>query len=197
MVEFAIGFADSMQPSGNALSNDGEHDRTSSGPPISIDGASTGPIRAPDDFFITYTKVDEEWAEWIAFWLETAGYRVVFQKWDFRPGENFALRMHQAAKTCKKTIMVLTAAYLEAQFTQPEWAARFAQDPTGVGRKLIPVRVESCSPDGLLKALTYLDLVGLEDELETAKRLLEGVRDGRNKPTVRPPFPVRCKDARA
>src|SRR5947207_2431701 len=99
----------------------------------------TTPVRAPDDFFITYTAVDESWAEWIAWWLESAGYQVVFQKWDFRPGQNFVLKMQEAAQTAKRTIMVLSDSYLEAQFTQPEWAARFAQDPTGVGRLLIPV----------------------------------------------------------
>ena len=154
-----------------------------------VDDCDEGLIRPPDDFFITYTGVDERWAEWIACWLEIAQYRVVFQKWDFRPGENFVLRMHHATQTARKTIMVLTSRYLEAQFTQPEWAARFAQDPTGLGRRLIPVRVQPCRPSGLLAALNYLDLVGIENELEAALTLLDGVRDGRNKPFTRPGFP--------
>jgi hypothetical protein len=44
-------------------------------------------------FFISYNKADKQWAEWIAWILEEAGYSVVIQAWDFRPGENFALRM--------------------------------------------------------------------------------------------------------
>jgi hypothetical protein len=48
-------------------------------------------------FFISYTRVDEEWAEWIAWCLEEdGGYHVVVQVWDFRPGNNFVLLMQQA-----------------------------------------------------------------------------------------------------
>src|SRR5687767_276546 len=113
------------------------------------------------DFFISYTAVDEKWAVWIAWWLELAGYRVLIQAWDFRPGDNFVLRMHHAARVANRTIIVLTPAFLEALFTQPEWAAAFSLDPTGSARKLVPVRVEACRPDGLLQQLVYLDLVGI------------------------------------
>jgi TIR domain len=37
------------------------------------------------DFFVSYTAADQEWAEWIAWQLEEAGYRTVLQAWDFRP----------------------------------------------------------------------------------------------------------------
>ena len=45
------------------------------------------------DFFISYTKTDKAWAEWIAWTLEAAGYSTVIQAWDFRPGSNFVLEM--------------------------------------------------------------------------------------------------------
>ena len=37
------------------------------------------------DFFISYNKADRQWAEWIAWELEEAGYTMVLQDWDFRP----------------------------------------------------------------------------------------------------------------
>jgi hypothetical protein len=55
----------------------------------------------------------------------------IIQAWDFRPGENFVLWMQQAAKQAITTIAVLSQDYLQASFTQPEWAAAFAQDPQG------------------------------------------------------------------
>jgi hypothetical protein len=51
---------------------------------------------ASTDFFISYAGADQVWAEWIADTLERAEYRTVLQKWDFRPGENFILRMDRA-----------------------------------------------------------------------------------------------------
>ena len=62
----------------------------------------------PRDFFISYTGVDEQVAEWIAWCLEDAGYSVFIQKWDFRPGHNFVLRMQEATVQSLKTIVVLS-----------------------------------------------------------------------------------------
>jgi hypothetical protein len=47
------------------------------------------------DFFISYTSADETWTEWIAWELEAAGYRVLIQAWDFRPGVNFVTAMQE------------------------------------------------------------------------------------------------------
>ena len=40
------------------------------------------------DFFISYSTLDEAWAEWIAWELESVGYDIMLQKWDFTPGKN-------------------------------------------------------------------------------------------------------------
>ena len=51
---------------------------------------------APKDFFISYNSKDRDWAEWIAWHLEEAGFRTVLQAWDFRTGSIFVLNMQQA-----------------------------------------------------------------------------------------------------
>jgi len=140
------------------------------------------------DFFISYNKADREWAEWIAWQLEEAGYTTVLQAWDFRPGSNFVLEMQRASAEAQRTIAVLSPDYLTALYTQPEWAAAFAQDPTGQKGTLLPVRVRKCDLKGLLPQIVYIDLVGL-DEAEAREQLLEGVKFGRAKPTKAPAFP--------
>src|SRR6266849_912235 len=101
------------------------------------------------DFFISYTSADRSWAEWIAWHLEDAGYTTVIQAWDFRPGSNFVLEMQKGAQEAERTIAVLSQNYLTARFTQHEWAAAFAQDPTGENGTLVPVRVADCELKGL------------------------------------------------
>ncbi len=139
------------------------------------------------DFFISYTGNDRTWAEWIAWVLEEAGYSVVIQAWDFRPGGNFVLDMQKATEA-NRTIAVLSSLYLQKPFPQSEWAAAFAQDPTSTNRKLIPVRVEDCNPTGLLGQIVYIDVFNC-DETEAQERLLTAVKDGRIKPEQRPMFP--------
>jgi hypothetical protein len=140
------------------------------------------------EFFISYTKSDQAWAEWIAFALEAHGHSCLIQAWDIRPGSNFVLEMQEAARKSKRTIIVLSPAYLRAAFPAPEWAAAFADDPQGLQRKLVPVRVEPCEPEGLLKSIVSIDLVGF-DEAKANAALLRGVKAGRAKPDAAPAFP--------
>ena len=146
---------------------------------------ATGP-----DFFISYTQADREWSEWIASTLEAAGYSTVLQAWDFSPGSNFVIEMQKAAASARHTIAVLSPDYLNSTHATPEWAAAFASDPTGEQRKLIPVQVRACEPEGLLKTIVFIKLVDLKKD-EAARALLKGIKGRRGVPTRPPGFPVR------
>jgi hypothetical protein len=140
------------------------------------------------DFFVSYTQADRVWAEWIAWELESAGYRVLIQAWDFRPGSNFVLEMQKSAAETDRTIAVVSQNYLDSMFAQPEWAAAFSRDPRGEARRLLLVRVEECNLSGLIQQLIYIDLVGLDEE-EARSALLSGVMPDRAKPISAPAFP--------
>jgi len=139
------------------------------------------------DFFISYTKADESWAEWIGFVLEEEGFTVAIQSWDFRPGSNFVLEMQRAAAEAKRTVMVLSPDCVKSQFTGSEWAAAFADDPQGLKRALIPVMVRICEVGGILKPLVHINLVGMS-EAQARARLLDGIQAKRAKPEKRPSF---------
>lgn len=147
------------------------------------------------DFFISYNRNDKHWAEWIAWVLEDEGYSVVLQAWDFRPGGNFILDMQRAAEETQKTIAILSNTYLASAFTQPEWAAAFADDPQSTKRKLIPVKVKECKPSGLLSQIVYVDLVGVS-EADAKGRLLTSLKE-RVKPETQPDFPGSAETVKA
>jgi hypothetical protein len=134
-----------------------------------------------DSFFISYTRNDLAWAEWIAFQLEAAGCKTILQAWDFRPGSNFVLQMHEALREAERVVAVLSPEYLSKPFPQAEWAAVIAEDPIGKGHRLVPVRVVDCDPEGLIHGLVYIDLVEL-DENSARERLLAGIKTQRAKP---------------
>lgn len=139
------------------------------------------------DFFISYSNVDRAWAEWIAWVLEEHGYSIIIQAWDFRPGDNFILDMQRASTETERTMMVLSDAYLNSLYTQPEWSSAFTQDPTSLMRKLLPVRVGPCQPRGMLASLVYVDLVNVTEAV--SEDLLVAALIERAKPTTRPTFP--------
>jgi tetratricopeptide (TPR) repeat protein len=103
--------------------------------------------------------------------------------------------MQQAAAEADVTVMVLSEAYLNAVYTQSEWAAAFAQDPEAKDRRLLPIRVAPCEPQGVLKALVYVDLMGIGDEAQAEHWLLDALKE-RAKPSTRPAFPQEARRRR-
>lgn len=143
---------------------------------------------ARTDFFVSYNQHDRGWAEWVAWQLETAGYVTLIQAWDFGPGSNFVIAMHTGLEASERVLLIVSNNYLKSKFGSAEWAAIFAKDPDGTRKRVLPVRVEDCSPDGLLKSIVYIDLVGMNEQ-SAAAALLDGVREGRQKPVRAPTFP--------
>ena len=93
------------------------------------------------DFFVSYTQADRVWAEWIAWELEEAGHRVLVQAWDFVPGSNWIQGMQEGVTRARRTIAVLSPAYLESEYGEAEWQAAWGKDPAARDRKLLVVRV--------------------------------------------------------
>lgn len=159
-----------------------------SGGPLPLAGNDALPLPGRADFFISYTRADRAWAEWIAWQLQEADYLPILQAWHFRPGHNFIDLMHKAIEKAKRIILVLSGAYLVSGFATAEWQAVFARDPIGQHGLLLPVRVEDVEPSGLLRGRIYIDLVGVRDEATAVATLLEGVRPPGPPPTP-PKFP--------
>ena len=128
-----------------------------------------------EDFFISYNKADKVWAEGLANWLDQSLYTTILQEQDFVPSTNFVVEMHNALKSASRMILVLSPDYLSAKFPLAEWTAQFATDPSCERGVMIPVRVRECTPDGLLRPIIYIDLVGLSEDI--ARRVfLEGIK---------------------
>ena len=130
------------------------------------------------DFFVSYTKSDLEYADWLVFTLEAADYKCVYQARDFVPGESFMEQMRHASKESRTTIALLSPEYLESEFAQMELDGALAADPRGKNGRLLPILVRKCEPDPLLTTRVWIDLVGC-DPSNAAKRLLSGVKASR------------------
>lgn len=115
-------------------------------------------------YFISFSSADIDWAEWISWQLEESGHTTVIQEWDFTPGANVSLKTDEAAAKADKVIAILSPDYLATLYAKPDWAAEFAEAVGGTEKKVIPVRIKDCSLEGPLKKISYIDLVGLNEE---------------------------------
>jgi len=143
------------------------------------------------DYFISYTQPDRPWAEWVAWELESHGFKVILQAWDFGIGSNWVDSMHTAMQDASTTIAILSSAYIESEYGTAEWQTAWRQDPLGRKRKLMFLRVEDCARPGLMGNIVSLDLFGQsKSQARQSLRVLSaGPLTSHSRPTKEPTFP--------
>lgn len=139
--------------------------------------------------FVSYSTADRRWAEWLAWRIEQGGSSATIQAWDFTPGSNFVVQMHQAIQEADRVVLVLSPDFLRSEFTTAEWTAALAGDPTGNSRRLLPVKVRPCRLEGLLGQVVHIDLVGAS-ESDAARMFDAALSNERLKPETQPSFPL-------
>jgi TolA-binding protein len=136
---------------------------------------------------ISYSKSDQQWAEWVAWQLEEDRYSTILQAWDFRPGSNALVEMHEAIKNASHVIAILSPSYLETIDSHPECTTAFKEDT------LLPVKVRACETTGIFASIIHVDLVGL-NEFAAREMLFQGLQSGRVKPIKAPIFPYEAEE---
>jgi formylglycine-generating enzyme required for sulfatase activity len=153
----------------------------------------TGSTDDKRDFFVSFNQADREWATWIAWVLEEAGYSVFFQDWGFKG--SFIEQMHQASLRTGRTLVVLSDNYLRSEYARSEAWAALARDPVGREDRAVTVKIGPIGDLGFFSHFAYLDLTN-STEADAERLLLERARKSldptyRPKPSTRPHFPGR------
>ena len=73
------------------------------------------------DAFISYSHADKQWVhEWLLRCLEDAGLHVCIDFRDFDVGVPSLVNMERAVDNSRHTLLVLTAAWVESEWTEFE-----------------------------------------------------------------------------
>ncbi|WP_261574561.1 toll/interleukin-1 receptor domain-containing protein [Frankia gtarii] len=165
-------------------------------PPVAPIVAEEPRTAAGWDFLVSAAEEDSSWGEWCAWQLEQQGYQVHLDTWDVVAGDHRVGRLDEAVSHSKRTLVILSEHYLASEKVRAEWQTAWAADPTGMKRRLIPVRVADYRPGAemrLLQGISYINLVGLGDDA-ARRTFVDGIRraiEGRYRPSQAPPFPGR------
>jgi len=110
------------------------------------------------DVFISYSHVDRAWVwDELLPRLEEAGLRVCIDDRDFEIGTPCLINMERAVDDSRHTLVVLTPAWVESQWTEFESLLTGTADPAGRRRKLIPLMLKPCKLPPRIAMLTYAD----------------------------------------
>lgn len=141
------------------------------------------------DVFISYSSQDKAWVRGeLLTRLEAAGLKVIIDFRDFRLGAPSINEMERAVTTSRKTLLVLTPAYLASQWAEFENLMLQTLDPANRALRLIPLLKERCDLPIRIGFLTYVDFTDSTEHDRAWQRLLGGL--GAPPPAASAPAPV-------
>ena len=133
------------------------------------------------DFFISYRGSDVTWAKWIAWELKQAGFEVIYQAADFRDGPLLVDQINHALASTHCTIAVISPDYFKSKWCEIEWQTAYTLAVSDPAYRLLLIVIKSSDLPPLLKARTWLELIGL-DEATARQKLLRSIQ-----PEAQPP----------
>lgn len=117
------------------------------------------------DIFVSYTKPDRQWAEWIGQRLQELGHTPHLHDWE--PVTDIAAWMEARIEKADFMLCVVSQEYLGAAFSA--WERRAAHWALTLGREdfLRVVAIEDCRYPVLLAPIRRCELYGLDEQAAT------------------------------
>lgn len=110
------------------------------------------------DVFISYKHADNEWVRnELLPRLEQAGLRVIIDYRDFEAGAPLITEMERAVLESRKTLLVLTPAYMESEWTEFESILVQTLNRGVHRRKILPIVLRRCEIPLRIRSLVYID----------------------------------------
>ena len=147
----------------------------------------TDEIEFTYDVFISYSSKDKDWVRGdLLKRLQAAGLRVCIDYQDFRPGAPSVKEMERAVLTSRKTLLILTPAYLNSAWTEFEALMLQTLDPANQNLRLIPLLKEKCDLPLRINYLNYIDFAQPDDLDFAWSRLLAALGTEQEAPSASP-----------
>src|SRR5947199_1925863 len=128
------------------------------------------------DVFISYSSRDREWVrKELLKELEAAGLRTFIDFRDFKPGAPSIKEMERGIVNSRKTLLVLTPAYLESEWCEFENIVLQTLSPTNHDLRLIPLLKAACEKPLRLRVLTQVDFTEEADQDLAWRRLFSSL----------------------
>jgi tetratricopeptide (TPR) repeat protein len=129
------------------------------------------------EFYISFDKADESWAEWITWQLKSVRISATIPKVDFQAEKHFVQQaLPEILRQFRHILVLLSLDYLYALDKQLDWALLLRHEAQKEEGLILPVHVRECKSEiqRLFGDIHYIDLVGL-NEAEARFRLFAGV----------------------
>src|SRR6266446_5647945 len=140
-----------------------------------------------DDFFISYTQSDRDWAEWIGKELEALGHKPHIHEWEIGAGEDIYAWMETRIDAAHHMLCVVSEEYLKAPYSTLERRAGLRHAAREQPGFVLLVQVEPCRLPRLSANISRCNLVGKPREI-ASRQFREFIAERKPPETVSDPF---------
>jgi len=136
--------------------------------------------------FISYSRINKEFATKLTKGLRSAGYPVWFDQLDIPTGARWDDEVEKALRECNIFMVILTPASITSENVKDEIG--YAIDR---GKRILPVLLEDCDVPLRLRRFQYVDFTtkSFEEGFESAKELLKDLIEEASTPLpAKPPM---------
>lgn len=141
--------------------------------------------------FISYSRINKEFAVKLAKELKTAGFPVWLDQLDIPTGSRWDDELEKALRECPVFMVILTPASIASENVKDEIG--YAIDH---GKRILPVLLEDCDVPLRLRRFQYVDFTtkGYEDGIQSAMELLGNLVMEDSVPVSVVPPPVKLEE---
>jgi hypothetical protein len=123
--------------------------------------------------FISHRSADATLAEQLALEIRDAGHKVWLDTWEISIGDELAEKMNEGLEGAAYVVVCYSSHGLAPWMGKEVWAT-VARQLSGMGVRLLPVRLSGGLPPALLAGTKYADLVS--DWRRGVAELLRAIR---------------------
>jgi tetratricopeptide (TPR) repeat protein len=139
------------------------------------------------DVFISYSSRDKGWVrDELLVRIEQAGLQAFIDFRDFSRGAPSIKEMERGIIQSRKTLVVLTPAYIESEWCEIETLMLQTLSPSNRDLRLIPLLRTPCAKPLHLEALTHVDLTETADSALGWHQLLSSLEAGPTATSAKP-----------
>ncbi|MCM3884214.1 toll/interleukin-1 receptor domain-containing protein [Frankia sp. R82] len=111
------------------------------------------------DLFVSYSRLNGEWVHTVLVpRLRAAGLRVAIDSENFRIGAPILSEIERVLEESRRTLLVLTTAYLRSEWAEFEHLLTQTADPANRRLRIIPILLEPVRLPARIAMLNHLDL---------------------------------------
>lgn len=132
--------------------------------------------RGKVDFFVSYSYMDKQWAEWIVDCIEKEGYTTFWRDCDLVVEDNFMSVIQDQLEGAEKFIAVLSPAYFESVYCQAELTFSLQKE-----KNIILVKVSKEVPTRDIEKFSCVDLYDVDKD-DAKKCLIKAISNEKRIP---------------